>query len=146
MQGSDPIGGRWGPLQEKNIVWVSRRSGPARPTRPSDPIMGLRFIHKCRNVTDLCFDLILPDFRLAENHRFCDAGVSYRSSFPHSTRNSQLVPFPHHHHAVFFNFHSSLASLWLQKGMASLHLLLANEEKVMVICFWFQQIRYTKVD
>jgi hypothetical protein len=100
--------------------------------------------------------LILPDSRLAEKHRSCHAGVGYRSSFPHSTRNSQflsflspkfeLVPFPHLHHAVFFHFRSSLASLWLQKGIASLHLRLAPEKNVMVICFWSQQIRHKKVD
>ncbi len=115
------------------------RPGPADPV---DPTMGLHFVHKCRNVTHLCFDLILPDSRLAGNHRFCHAGIGYRSSFPHSTRSSQflsflspkfeLVPFPNLHHAVIFHFRSSLASLWLQKGMASLHLWLATEEKVMV--------------
>jgi hypothetical protein len=44
-------------------------------------------------VTHLCFDLILPDSRLAENHRFCHAGVGYRTSFPHSARNSQFLSF-----------------------------------------------------
>ena len=77
----------------------------------------------------------MPESRLAENHRYCHAGVGYRSSFPHSTRNSrflsflshkfELVPFPHLHHAVFFHFRSSLVSEWLRKGMASLHLRLA---------------------
>jgi hypothetical protein len=71
--------------------------------------------------------LTLPDSHLAENHRFCHAGVGYRRSFSCSTRNSQLfsflspkfelVPFPHLHPAVFFHFCSSLTSLWLQKGM-----------------------------
>ncbi len=123
-------------------VGAAGRPGPADT---ADPTMGLHFVHKCCNVTHLCFDLLLPDSRLAENHRFCHVGVCYRSRFPHFTRNSQflsflspkfeLVPFPHLHHAVFFSFRSSLASLWLQKGMASLHLRLAPEEEVMVICF-----------
>jgi hypothetical protein len=134
-------------------VGTAGRPGPADP---ADPTKGLHFVHKCRNVTHLCFDSILPDSGLAENHPFCHAGVGYRSSFPHSTRNSQflsflsslfeLVPFSHLHHAVFFHFRSSLTSLWLQKGMASLHVQLATEEKVVVICFRFQQIRHTKVD
>jgi hypothetical protein len=120
-------------------------AGPRGPTDTADPTMGLHFVHKCRNVTHLCFDILLPDSRLAEKHQNRHASVCYRSSFPHSTRNSQflsflspkfeLVPFPHVHRAVFFHFRSSLASLWLQKGMASLHLRLATEEKVMVI--WF---------
>ncbi len=92
-------------------TWLGRGPG-AQPTQRT-----LHFVHKCRNVTNLCFDQILPDSRLAENHRYCHAGVGYRSSFAHSTRNSQilsflspkfeLVPFPHLHHAVFFHFRSS---------------------------------------
>ncbi len=101
----------------------------------------------------------------------CHAGVRYRSSFHHSTRNSQflsflspkfeLVPFPHLHHAVFFYFRSSRCIFsfplyffisafplvpWLQKGMGSLHLRLAPGEEVMIICFWSQQTRHKKED
>jgi hypothetical protein len=36
-QGSYPGGGKWGSLQEKKNVWVSRHSGPAGPSRPSGP-------------------------------------------------------------------------------------------------------------
>ncbi len=122
----------------KKIVRVSPRgwAGPRGPTDPADPSMGLHLVHKCRNVTYLCFDLILPDSRLAENYRFCHAGVGYCSSFPCSTRNSQFLSFLspkflNLHPAVFFHFRSSLASLWLQKGMTSLHLRLARaREKV----------------
>ncbi len=54
--------------------------------------MGLHFVHRCRKVvTHLCFDLILPDSRLAENHRFCHAGVVYRSRFPSITKSWQNI-------------------------------------------------------
>ncbi len=93
----------------------------ARPTQRT-----LQIVHKCRNLTLLCFGLLLSDTRLAGNHRFCHEGVGYRSSFPASTWNSQflsflspkfeLVPFPHLHLAVFFHFSRRvLASLWLKK-------------------------------
>jgi hypothetical protein len=137
-------------LGENNRLSQSvQRAGQTQPTQWT-----LHFVHKCRNVTHLCFDLLLSDSHLAETHRSCHTGVGYRSSFPHSTRNSlnysqflinnflsflspkfELVPFPLLHHVVFFHFRSSLASLWLQKGMASLNLRLAPEEEVMVICF-----------
>ncbi len=42
-------------------------AGPRGPADTADPTMGLHFVHKCRNVTHLCFDILLPDFRLAEN-------------------------------------------------------------------------------
>jgi hypothetical protein len=35
----------------------------------------------------------LSYFQQAENHRFCDAGVGYSSSFPYSTRSSQFLSF-----------------------------------------------------
>jgi hypothetical protein len=59
---------------------------------------------------------MLPDSRLAENHRFCQC------------RSPTFIS------AVFFHFCSSLVSLWLQKGMP-LHLKLATEKEVIVICF-----------
>jgi hypothetical protein len=97
-------------------------AGPRGPADTADPTMGLHFLHK---VTHLCFDILLPESRLSEKHRYCHASVCYRSRFPHSTRNSQflsflspkfeLVPFLLLHRAVVFHFRSSLASLWLQK-------------------------------
>jgi hypothetical protein len=53
-------------------------AGPRGPADPADPTMGLHFVHKCCNVTHFCFNLLLPDSRLAENHRSCRAGVGYR--------------------------------------------------------------------
>jgi hypothetical protein len=50
--------------------------------------------HKCRNATHLCFDLLFSYSRLAENNRFCYAGVRYCSSFSYSTRYSQFLSFP----------------------------------------------------
>ncbi len=87
---------RWGQVRPalggKNRLSQSAPAGRAQPTQHT-----LQFVHRCCNVTHLCFDLIQPDSRLAENHRFCHTGVlpgvGYCSSFPSSTRNSQFLSF-----------------------------------------------------
>ena len=52
--------------ENKSSESVGAAGRPA-PADPADPAMGLHFVHKCRNVTHLCFDLILPDSRLADS-------------------------------------------------------------------------------
>ncbi len=103
-QGYHPSGGRRGPFQNKKSSVSVGAAGRPGPADPADPAMGLHFFYinvasKTRNVTHLCFDLILPDSRLAEIHRYCHTGVGYRSSFP--------VPpeFLSSYH--FFHLHSS---------------------------------------
>jgi hypothetical protein len=126
--------------KKTRLIQSAQPAGRAQPTRRI-----LQCVHKYCTVTHLCFDLFLSDSRLAENHRFCHAGVGYRSSFPHSSRNSQflsfllpkfeLVPFPHLHHALCFHFCSPLASLWLQKVwpyFISGYPVISTEEKAMV--------------
>jgi hypothetical protein len=133
-----------GEARSRKTNRLSQSAQRAGPTDPLDPTMGLHFVHQCRNVAHLCFDSILPDTRLAENHRFCHAGVCYRSSFPHYTRNSQFLSFLSRRSPTFItlNFFISTANsahpsrrYGSKKIMASLHLRLATEEKVMVICF-----------
>ncbi len=116
-QGSYPGGGKWGPLQGKNSSesvggGLGAAGWPGSADLAAEPTV-------CRNVTHLCFDLILPNSRLAENHRFCHSGVGCRSSFPCSTKYSQflsflwpkfeLVPFPHLQIPLIFSIsaHSS---------------------------------------
>ncbi len=41
-------------------------AGPRGPADTAMALMGLHFVHTCRNVTHLCFDILLPDSRLAE--------------------------------------------------------------------------------
>ncbi len=67
------------PFQKKKTSESVCAAGRPGPADPADPI---QFVHKCSNVTNVCFDLILPDSGLAENHRFCHAGVGYRRIFP----------------------------------------------------------------
>jgi hypothetical protein len=60
--------------RKKNRLSQSvQRAGQAQPTQWT-----LHFVHKCRNVTNLCFDLLLPDSSLTENHRSCHEGVGYQ--------------------------------------------------------------------
>ena len=91
--GSHPVevnSGLRGPFQKKtnHLSQSAQRAGRSLPTQWT-----LHFVHKCRNETHLRFNIFLSYFQQAENHRFCDAGVGYSSSFPYSTRSSQFLSF-----------------------------------------------------
>jgi hypothetical protein len=133
-----------GPAPGKKTLCVSPRGWAAWPSRHGGPYDGPTFCTQMSQRDLFVFrSIILPE------SRYWHAGVCYRSSFPHSTRNSQflsflspkfeLVPFPHLHPAVIFSFslvpRVGFAPKSLEKGMASLHLRLASEEEVMFICF-----------
>ncbi len=75
---------------KKNPLCQSTWLGPRGPADTADPTMGLHFVHKCRNVTHLCFDIALP---VSQKNIDIATQVCYRSSFPHSTRNSQFLSF-----------------------------------------------------
>ena len=116
MQGSDPGGGKRGPLQEKkSSESVAQRAARARPTQ-----WRLHFCTQSGNVITLCFGYYTSNSRPTEKHPFCHAGLSYCRCLPNSDRNSQLssflspsfelASFPHLHLAIVFLSHPFLAS------------------------------------
>ena len=115
-QGSDPGGGKRGPLQEKkSSESVAQRAARARPTQ-----WRLHFCTQSGNVITLCFGYYTSNSRPTEKHPFCHAGLSYCRCLPNSDRNSQLssflspsfelASFPHLHPAIVFLSHPFLAS------------------------------------
>jgi hypothetical protein len=135
-RGSHPGGGKRGLFQEKQIVWVSPRSGPAA-----------NFVHKYRNVTHLCFNSLLSYSSLAENYRFSRAGVSYRSSFFFSpVWEILIISFTWIRVSAVHPLSSRCISPFLltprvvmapkRYGPTS-----STSENAMVICFWSQKIK-----
>ena len=114
-QGSDPGGGKRGPLQEKKSSESVRAAG--RPG-PADPV-ATTFLYTIWQRDQVVFWIYYQSkSRPTENYPLCHAGLSYRRCFPYSDRNShsysflsptfELASFPHLHPAILLlSTHSS---------------------------------------
>ena len=122
MQGSDPGGGKRGPLQEKKSSESVRAAG--RPG-PADPV-ATTFLYTIWQRDQVVFWIYYQSkSRPTENYPLCHAALSYRRRLPNSDRNShcysflsptfELASFPHLHPAILLLSYPFLASLWLQK-------------------------------
>ena len=102
-------------------VRVTGRGGPARVG-----LDGLLQVYKSRI---LCFDLLPPKTREAENRPIWHAGLSFRRCFHQSTGFSlhfsfisspfELESIPHLAPASFYRFRTLHARLWVQTIFAS---------------------------
>ena len=121
-QGSDPGGGKRGPLQKKKSSESIRAAG--RPG-PADPV-ATTFLYTIWQRDQVVFWIYYQSkSRPTENYPLCHAGLSYRRCFPYSDRNShcysflsptfELASFPHLHPGILLLSYPFLASLWLQK-------------------------------
>ena len=144
-QGSDPGGGRWGPLQEKKTLRVSPRGWAAWPSRcPSEPV-------PCTNCTKCVSDNFnfehknWPHRNPTRKQENCHAGLGFLSYYGRSTGfslNFNLISpafdsasFPRPWFVLFFQICPYLVMFSLITVPAALRLWIFDVVRILFLYF-----------